>query len=53
MLFKIYQDDTALFFESIAALADFCEVTREQARKAFYGNVTILNGREVINYSKK
>ena len=53
MLFKIYQGETALFFTTIAALADFCEVTRQEARKAFYGNVTILNGREVINYSKK
>jgi hypothetical protein len=53
MLFKVYQDNTALFFESIAALASFCEVTKKEARKAFYQNVIILNGREVINYSRK
>ena len=49
MLFKVYEGATPLFFESIAALADFCEVTRQEARKAYYKRVTTLNGREVIN----
>ena len=53
MLFKIYDGDVALFFTTIAALADFCEVTRQEARKAYYQGAAILNGREVINLSRK
>jgi hypothetical protein len=51
MLFKIYQGDTALFFYSIAELASFCEVTKEEARKAFYTSprqdLNIFKGLEV------
>jgi hypothetical protein len=53
MLFKIYEGETALFFHSITELAAFCEVSTKEARKAFYQNVAVLNGREVINYSRK
>ena len=53
MLFKIYEGDAALFFTTIAALADFCEVTRKDARKVYYRRVVVLNGREVINLSDK
>lgn len=52
MLFKVYEGETALFFTSIAELADFCEVTRQEARQAFYKNAIILNGYEVINLTR-
>jgi hypothetical protein len=53
MLFKIYQNDTALFFSSIKELADFCEVSLAEARTAYYKGTARLGGHEVINYSKK
>ena len=49
MLFKVYDGETSLFFESIAELADFCEATHEEARRAYYKGVAILNGYEVIS----
>ena len=53
MLLKVYEGETALFFTTIAYLADFCEVTRQEARKAYYKNMTVLNGYQVINLSGK
>lgn len=53
MLFKFYEEDgKAVFARSIRELAVLIDSTPQECRKAFYHNVTIINGIEVIKYSK-
>ncbi len=52
-MFKVYDSEGNKFFiNSIGALADFCEVSVEAARKAYYKPIHDLNGFEVIRIGK-
>ena len=53
MIFKVYNeelDNGFIIVESIKELADVCNTTPNEARKAFYNSVTVINGYDVITY---
>lgn len=50
--FKTYDPaGNAIHIYSISELASFCDVSKKEARKAWYKKITILNGFEIINFS--
>lgn len=53
MIFKVYNPETDngfIIIESIKELAEVCNTTPNEAKKAYYNSVTVINGYDVIAY---
>lgn len=53
MIFKVYNEEAEngfIIVDSIRELADVCNTTTSEARKAFYNGVSVINGYNVITY---
>ena len=51
MTFKTYKNNEMKIHTSISDLAKYCQVSNQEARRAYYRGVCTLNNVKVINYS--